>query len=60
MLMYFDWELACLPLPQCGPAKQGPAVQASDYISSPHCLPQIPSQQTYCSVRRHMDGHSAV
>lgn len=32
---YFDWELFFLPLPQCGPAKQGPAVQACDYISSP-------------------------
>lgn len=33
---YFDWELLLfLPLPQCGPTKQGPAVQACDYISSP-------------------------
>lgn len=42
MLMYFDWELVFLPLRQCRPAKQDPAVQACDCISSPHCLPQIP------------------
>lgn len=42
MLMYFDWELVFLPLRQCPPAKQDPAVQACDYIPSPHCLPQIP------------------
>lgn len=37
MLMYFDWELVFLPLRQ---VKQGPAVQASDCISSPCSLPQ--------------------
>lgn len=36
MLMYFDWELVFLPLRQ---VKQGPAVQASDCISSPCSLP---------------------
>lgn len=52
MLMYFGWELVFLPLWQCRPAKQDPAVQACDYISSPHCLPQIPPQKTCCSLHQ--------
>lgn len=52
MLMYFDWELVYLPLRRCRPAKQDPAVQACDYISSPHCLPQIPPQLTCCSLHQ--------
>lgn len=58
MLMYFDWELVFLPLRQCRPAKQGPAVQACDYVSSPHCLPQIPQQQTCRSLHQRMGACS--